>query len=87
MEPVKVIVAQYSEDWVMPYARENSGIPIVIASNHPNYQPGQRFDYGFLRVALAQGYTVVILPTGISMTETEAEVYGQSKPIEISPHL
>lgn len=87
LKPEKVIVAQYTEDWVPPYAGHNGGIPVVIASNHPRFQPGNRFDYGFLQVALAQGYTVIILPTGKSMTEGEEEIYGQAEPEEVSPHI
>jgi len=87
MKPGKVIVAQYTADWVPPYAESGAGIPVVIASNHPRFKPGNRFDYGFLQVALAQGYTVIILPTGKTMTEGEAEVYGVAEPEEVSPHL
>ncbi|GAI21330.1 unnamed protein product [marine sediment metagenome] len=85
MKSEKVIVAQYIEDWVPPYGPK--GIPVVIASTHPRYQPGKRFDYGFLRVALTQGYAVIILPTGKPMTETEAEIYKTAEPEDISPHI
>ena len=87
MKAEKVIVAQYTDDWAPPYAGHGGGISVVIASNHPRYTPGVRFDYGFLQVALAQGYTIIILPTGKPMTETEAEIYGEAEPEEISPYI
>jgi len=78
----KIIVAQYVADWIEPYKSEGSGVPIVITSNHPRFQPKTRFDYGFLKVALAQGYAVLILPTGKTMTESEKKIYGEAKPVE-----
>ena len=33
----------------------------VIASNHPRFIPGYRFDFGFLHIALDEGYTVVYI--------------------------
>jgi len=35
-------------------------IPVVVHSNHPRFVPGHRFDYGFLRIALSEGYSVMI---------------------------
>lgn len=87
MKSEKVIVAQYTDDWVPGYAEHSGGIPVVIASNHPRFQPGNRFDYGFLQVALAQGYAVIILPTGKPMTETQKEIYGEAESEEVSPHI
>ncbi len=81
---VKVIVAQFTDDWVQPYCGAGQGIPVVVVSNHPRFQPGHRFDYGFLQVALAQGYAVVILPTGKPMTQSEQEAFGEADPVEIS---
>ena len=83
MKIEKVIVAQYVSDWISPYIDEGAGIPVVVSSNHPKYQTGTRFDCGFLQVALAQGYTVIILSTGKAMTETEAEAYGEAEPQEV----
>jgi hypothetical protein len=40
---------------------ENSiygSIPYVLLSNHPRFLPGTRFDYGFLHIALDEGYSV-----------------------------
>ena len=79
----KVIVAQYEADWVPPYSTLEGGIPVVIASTHPKYYPGVRFDWGFLQVAVAQGYTIVILPTGKEMSNSERRIYGEAEPIEV----
>ena len=76
----KVIVAQFVADWVMPYASDGTGIAEVIYSTHPEYKFGCRLDFGFLAVALAQGYNVLILSTGKPMTEIELEVYGEAEP-------
>ncbi len=77
MKPI--IVAEYRAD---PYPVSVSagmpGIPWVVRSNHPRFVPGTRFDYGFLQVALAQGYTVLIRTTGLSMSRVEREVYGEA---------
>ena len=35
---------------------------IVIASDHERFSNGTRFDYGFLNVAISEGYTIIILP-------------------------
>jgi len=80
----RIIVAQYVADWVEPYAECGEGIPLVIVSNHPEYTSGTRFDYGFLQVALAQGYSILILPSGKSMTKTQSEIYGDAEPIDFN---
>lgn len=33
-------------------------IPVVVASNHPRFIPGTRFDYGFMQVSLRDGYCI-----------------------------
>lgn len=38
--------------------------PYVIASTHPRYTPTKRFDYGFMQIALDEGYTVILQPRG-----------------------
>jgi len=35
----------------------------VICSNHPRFNNGSRFDYGFLDIASCEGYTITILPS------------------------
>lgn len=33
-------------------------IPVVLLSNHPRFVVGTRLDYGFLHIALDEGYAV-----------------------------
>ena len=35
----------------------------VICSNHPRFDKGSRFDFGFLDIASCEGYTITILPS------------------------
>lgn len=35
--------------------------PVVLESNHPRFTIGTRFDYGFLQIALDEGYTVLFI--------------------------
>jgi hypothetical protein len=34
----------------------------VIASSHGRFDVGSRFDYGFMGIAVEQGYTITVLP-------------------------
>lgn len=34
----------------------------VIASDHPRFRVGRRFDFGFMSIATDEGYTIVSLP-------------------------
>lgn len=34
-------------------------IPVVIGSNHKRFTPGRRFDYGFMCIAIIDGFTIV----------------------------
>lgn len=58
---MKIIIAQMVKDNVRPYRDEGGIIPNVIYSNHPRFQPGCRFDYGFLQLALDEGYNILLL--------------------------
>ena len=58
----KQIVARLGLDYVEPYSKFDwPYIPYVEKSSHPGFQAGCRFDYGFLKVALREGYEVTIL--------------------------
>lgn len=62
--PKNLIVARMMRD---PYSgtfsiSEGNFIPIIQYSDHPRFRVGSRFDYGFLQVAIAQGYAVLIFP-------------------------
>jgi len=58
LEPM--IDAEMTPDWVEPYAKEGSKIPVVTESEHPRFTQGTRFDYGFLQVSLRDGYSVLL---------------------------
>ena len=49
------------QDWVKPYSTEGNLIPVVLLSSHPDYGPETRFDYGYMQVALEQGYSIFLL--------------------------
>lgn len=57
---MKRIEAVFARDWVEPYAASGDGIPVVEASTHPRFTAGTRFDYGFIQVALRDGYDICI---------------------------
>ena len=52
--PSKFIVAMLRAETGM-----YSSCPYVLHSNHPRFVEGSRFDYGFLKIALAEGYTIL----------------------------
>lgn len=57
----KKITAAYLLDHLGKYSRgERTKIPYVLASTHPRFKAGARFDFGFLEVALREGYDVEI---------------------------
>lgn len=65
MEEKPIITGKYI---VAQLERENSeygSIPEVVISNHPRFVMGTRFDYGFLHIALDEGYTVFFIPREI----------------------
>lgn len=39
-----------------------NSVTFVMLSNHPDYQAGNRFDLGFWRTAIEDGYTIISLP-------------------------
>lgn len=54
------IIAEMRLDTEPPYAAMGNLIPIVVASDHPRFRPGTRLDYGFVQVALREGYNVTL---------------------------
>lgn len=56
------ITAKMTLDRVQPYAKASWKIPIVTKSDHPRFIKGARFDWGFVQIALREGYTVEIVP-------------------------
>lgn len=53
-------------DWV-------NRIPVVTESNHPRFVVGSRFDWGFVQVALGDGYSVEIEPDDINASNCNHE--------------
>jgi hypothetical protein len=41
----------------------------VIKSNHPRFQDGTRFDFGFLEIASCEGYVITVLPSAKILKE------------------
>lgn len=37
----------------------------VIASNHPRFTVGYRFDFGFMTIAGREGYVITVIPTDV----------------------
>jgi len=56
------IKAKMSIDCVSPYLKHNEKIPVVIESDHPRFGVGTRLDWGFVQVAIEDGWTVTIEP-------------------------
>ena len=59
---MKKITARMEKDSVQPYKDWGNKIPRVIESNHPRFVNGTRLDWGFVQVALEDGYAVEIFP-------------------------
>jgi len=55
---VKTIVVQWVPEEEFGYGKAMR----VIASEHPIFAVGYRFDYGFMNIVTDEGYTVVSLP-------------------------
>ncbi len=41
----------------------------VVRSNHPRFSDGTRFDYGFMGIAIEEGYTITVLPSKEGLSE------------------
>lgn len=55
---MKTIVAKWIPEKEFGYGKAMR----VIESDHPRYKTGTRFDFGFMRIATDEGYTVISLP-------------------------
>lgn len=65
----RYVKAEMQPDYVAMYARQL--IPIVTESNHPGFVPGTCLDWGFVQVAIGDGYTVTIIPSNINRSNCE----------------
>lgn len=57
---MKFIIAVYASDAPDSYHGKDHKIPWVVSSTHPRFVAGTQFDYGFLQIALGEGYDVQI---------------------------
>ena len=50
--------------WIKTTSKEDiyKRVMWIIASDHPRFIEGSRFDYEFFNIATADGYTIVSLP-------------------------
>lgn len=55
---MKFIVAQ-----LLPDGNQYRDSMRVVRSNHPRFVDDSRFDYGFMGIALCEGYTITVLPS------------------------
>lgn len=60
----KIIIAEMKQDRCGSYV--DNFIPYAIFSKHERFTVGTRFDYGFLQVALEEGFMVIIRPKDAS---------------------
>ena len=65
-QPTKCITAKMVDDWVEPYSKHNEKIPVVVTSDHSRFVFGTRLDWGFVQVAIGDGWTVIINPHEIN---------------------
>lgn len=63
----KEIIAKMVDDWASPYDELVIEVLLVIESNHPKFIVGTTLDWGFIQVALKDGYTVTIQPRATRM--------------------
>lgn len=79
----KFIKAEMQLDRAYPYSRGPFPfIPYVVEGNHPRFKTGTRFDYGFLQVALQDGYQVTIKPPKKEAIKQAVETYRANHPGE-----
>lgn len=57
---MRLIIAVYDFDDPTAGYGDQHKIPWVVTSTHKRFIPGTRFDYGFLQIALSEGYEVQI---------------------------
>jgi hypothetical protein len=58
---MKTILVQWVKEEESMYGKAMR----VIASSHPRFSPGARFDFGFFNIATEEGYTIVSLPLSL----------------------
>ncbi len=68
-------------DWMKSEVREGRQIPVVTSSTHPIFRKGTRFDYGYLEVALNEGYLVLL-----RSPESVGEIAAEMRPDWVEPY-
>ncbi|MFO7688693.1 MAG: hypothetical protein R6V60_21640 [Desulfobacterales bacterium] len=58
MAGIKTIVVKWVKEDTFGYGKAMR----VLISDHPRWQPGHRFDFGFFSIATDEGYTIISLP-------------------------
>ena len=66
---MKTIVVQWVPEAAFGYGKAMR----VIASDHPRFTVGYRFDFGFMNIVTDEGYTVVSLPMSPSDNKVVAK--------------
>ena len=63
----KTIICEIGPDDQYPWAM------YVVASGHPRFVVGSRFDFGFMKIALNEGYTVIVGPVPDDLRERDRD--------------
>ena len=66
-----IIKAKMVQDWGMPYSEHNNKIPVVLESDHPRFVKGTRLDWGFVQVAIEDGWTLTIEPHEVNRSNCQ----------------
>ncbi len=65
------IKAKMVDDWVIPYSAHKGKIPVVTESDHPRFDEGTRLDWGFVQVAIEDGWMVTIEPHEVNRSNCQ----------------
>lgn len=56
------VIAKMEKELLEPYGNMKNKVPVVIESDHPRLVEGTRLDWGFVEVAVEDGYILTIIP-------------------------
>ena len=65
---MKTIVVQWVKEDQFGYGKAMR----VVASEHPRFTVGHRFDFGFMEIVTDEGYTVISLPIAAQLSQSRA---------------
>lgn len=63
---MKFIVVQWFTELQFGYKKAMR----VMQSTHPRFINGSRFDFGFMEIAIEEGYAITVLPSKEILTDT-----------------